>query len=542
MTSRRIANWIAACCLVACGAGSVCGQATDAFCDGCCEHDAQLFAPVDFDFDCMPIKDECGFFFNYRRLAWHATGERTTIGAKGLVVDSEQIYPQGPFDRGTTAATYPIINGIQDAPPNADVGWGHRYELGYFKGGNGWLVGVLDGPSVTSIERYGFEEIQIPNTLPLITGAAPLYGTGTPQIININPALNPLLVGQGAGSANLETARNGWGSVHVNFETPADLLKGWRDYTVNGTDNVMGPTTGGPGRVLVVTGAAATITNGVITSILITNGAVTQGADGIVDNIKGGGPPDNGTFYIVFIDTNGNGTQDDDEPIIGSGVDHNDLHTFNIRFINLTVRNTTRTDGIEIMRTIELDNSYLPVKEQRNHFDIAYGARFLKISDDFSWDGDIDTLGRTYQTTGADNQIVGPQIRARWTHQRERFTFGLDGRCLFGYNVQDLNQRGALFEDANPGAVNRPQNLQPTSLAYGRQDNFFSPVAELRADLRYQVTGALAAKLGYTGIFVDNISRASQLVRYRLPDLGILEGGKQNIFINGVDFGFDLVY
>ena len=37
----------------------------------------QLFAPVDFDFDCLPIRDDCGFFFNYNRLNWAATGERT---------------------------------------------------------------------------------------------------------------------------------------------------------------------------------------------------------------------------------------------------------------------------------------------------------------------------------------------------------------------------------------------------------------------------------------------------------------------------------
>jgi hypothetical protein len=113
---------------------------------------------------------------------------------------------------------------------------------------------------------------------------------------------------------------------------------------------------------------------------------------------------------------------------------------------------------------------------------------------------------------------------------------------LFGYNITDITQRGLLFEDALPGAPNRSIMAQPTAVAYGRQDNEFSPVAEMRAELRYQITGAFAARLGYTAMFADNISRASELVRYRLPDLGLREGGKQDIFINGVDFGVEAVY
>ncbi|HMP08682.1 MAG TPA: hypothetical protein PJ982_20235, partial [Lacipirellulaceae bacterium] len=125
-------------------------QMLDAFCDGCCDHDMQLFAPVDFDYNCLPIRDQCGFFFNYSRLAWTATGERTTIGAKGMTVPSEIIYRQNAFDNGIAPQPYTIQNGIQDAPPDADFGFGHRYEIGYFKGGNSWMVGVLDGPRVTS--------------------------------------------------------------------------------------------------------------------------------------------------------------------------------------------------------------------------------------------------------------------------------------------------------------------------------------------------------------------------------------------------------
>jgi hypothetical protein len=547
MTRRHFACWFAG-CLLSMGLGATArSQTVDPFCDACCDHDMQLFAPVDFDFDCLPIRDDCGFFFNYSRLAWTSTGERTTIGVRGQTDQSEVMYQQNVATEGDQPATYTIQNGIQDAPPNSDFAFGHRYELGYFKGNNGWLMGILDGPMVTSQETYGFQELVIPNTLPLYTQAETPIGATT-QILNFLPSLAPFLVdgltlavpraqvvaNGGAGSADLSTSRNGFGSVHVNFETPPDFLRGFRDYQIG-----VGPVSNGAGRTVQINQVTFQATNGIVSAFQISGAQTTQFADGLPDDLDGDG---NFGFNLVFIDNDGDGIFGDGDVLIALGADNDDLHRFNIRFNTLSVRNTTETNGFELMRTHELDNSYLPKKEQRNQFSIAYGARYFEVDDAFTWDGDMDWLGRAYQSTRADNQIVGPQIRARWLHQRRRFSFALDGRCLFGYNITDVKQRGLLFEDALPGAPNRSIMAQPTAVAYGRQDNEFSPMAEMRAELRYQITGAFAARLGYTGIFVDNISRASELVRYRLPDLGLLEGGKQNIFINGVDFGVEAVY
>lgn len=523
MTLRKLACGLIVVCVSLLAAGR--SQAIDAFCDTCCEHDLQFFAPVDFDYNCNPIERECGWFFNYSRLYWTLSGERTTIGAPGLIVDSEQVFAQNPFDLGVAASPYPIINGIQDAPPNADWGWGHRYEFGYEEGGNGWLIGVLDGPRQSSSEVYGFQELTIPGQVPVSNQLTDPNFAGT----NVN-VTGFFLSGAYVNGAYTTTTQNGFGSVHVNFEVTPDLLLGFRDYHVNGPNNEASPTLNGPWIQL----NQITTANGVVTAF-----GLQINVDGIVDDVDGDGE----TFGFVFTDVNANGVFDEDtDVIIGTFVDHGDLYRFNTRFTTLTVRNHTNTDGIEVMRTLELDNSHLPVKEQRNRFEIAYGARYLKIDDGFAWDGDLDVMGRTYQSTDADNNIVGPQVRARWTHQRHRLNFALDGRFAFGYNVQNLKQRGGIGQQNTPGALNRSVLLQPTSFAYGRQDNDFSPLAELRADVRYQFTGAIAARLGYTGMFVDNITRASQIVRYRLPDMGISEGGQQNMFINGVDFGFEAVY
>jgi hypothetical protein len=85
--------------------------------------------------------------------------------------------------------------------------------------------------------------------------------------------------------------------------------------------------------------------------------------------------------------------------------------------------------------------------------------------------------------------------------------------------------------------------MGPTVSSHGQQDNDFSPTAEMRVNGSYQISRAIALNLGYTATFVDNIRRAAQQVKYELPNMGFREGaGTQEIFINGVNFGFDVVY
>ena len=534
MTFRSLHKWIAALGLAASSglAPSAWAQAQDAYCGPACDFETQWFAPVDFDFNCRPIEKECGFFFNYNRLVWAMTGERTTIGARGATELSEVIYygetvdlnggGTNPFANGDPPPPYLVQNGIQEAPPDADLGWGTRYEFGYQSGGISWMVGVLDGPVVTTNKVYGFQGLVIPNQFPG-WNHFPLLAN---ELVNPSGFADDweLEAAQGiggifspSGSADLSTTHWGFGSVHVVFENGDDHLFGFRDYVSD-----LGGTIGGPGiRPLI-----ATIEDGLITSI-----TTLTGGDGIIDSLNGN--PINGFIYVV----------DADDNIIGIITDFGDLARFNVAFDTMAVRNTTRTDGVELMKTWDIDTSHLPVKEQRNSFQFGLGARFFKMKDSFNWDGRGSILGRTYQETIADNQIVGPQIRAAWNQQHKRWNMGVDARCMFGYNVTDINQTAAVGEDLAPGQPNSLLYMQPTFSNSGKQHNEFSPLVEVRAEARYQVTSALALKLGYTGIFVDNVTRASEMVVYRLPSLGIRDGGgDQDIFINGVDFGFELVH
>lgn len=448
------------------------------FCDN---YNMQWFEPVDLDLNCHPIGKDCGFFLRYDKLYWNISGERTTIGAPGAVVNSEQVFidlTQNPILPGNQPAVpaYDIVNGIQDAVPDADFGWGERYELGYTDDkGRSFTVGILDGPTVNSNETYGFPPDPITGTTPF-----------------------------------------GFGSVHVNWVAPTRFFEGWRDYgfafddidldDLTFTDSGVSETVDGPGDVFIGL------------------------PDGIIDDLNF----NLDTFFLV--DSNGDGIID---AIV---VDYDDLHEFNFRYNQLDVRNVTETQGVELMYSHRLDNRHYMAKRQNNRFEFGYGMRFMRIRDNFSFDGVSDVFGRTFANTQSDNQLIGPQIRLMWKQQHAKWSVDTDGRFMLAYNIQDNSLRGGFGELAAPGALNRSLIAQPTYSAYGRQDNDLSPLVEIRANVRYQLSTALALRAGFTGIFVDNVTRASQLVEYRAPEYGLNPGGKQAIFMSGLNFGIEGKY
>jgi hypothetical protein len=454
------------------------GQAEDAFCDVNCYHEMQWFSPVDFDLDCQPIERGCGYTFNYSRLNWYLVNERTQVGALNALELSEDIFP-------AALQLDPV-----DGPPQQYVIQNGLQDVtpGDFGGGDRYELGYFSGQHSVTVGLMLDQEVH--------------------SQVNLGNGPMP----------------SGFGSIHVIFELQnPDLLLGFRDYggvfvEGEGVDaDVPTPTQGGPG----------------------------VGGNGVVDDLNANlaeGP------VVLVADIDGDGTIDDDE-IVGIAVDYGDLYLFNVTFNQVQVRNTTRTDSVEIMKNYVLDNDHWFKTAQNGQIEVGAGVRFMRIRDEFSFNGTSDFLrGETPTTVGnvvntdVDNQLVGPQIYARYTKQQHRLQYGIGSRFMFGYNVQDLDQNGVLGENVLPGGFNQSVALQPTAFNYGAQENDFSPVVELRADASYRLTDAIALKLGYTAVFADNITRAASVTRWRLPDMGFNEAGQQHIFMNGVDAGFELTY
>jgi Putative beta barrel porin-7 (BBP7) len=473
-------------------------------------HDFQLFAPVEIDLDNEPAVDDHGYWAGYNKLAWSLSGERVEIGDPDVIVLAEEIYRfNAGVDEGEPPPPYQIHNGLQNVIPNAGFGFGDRYEVGYRDRGNGWMIGILDGPEQIQNATYGM--------------TATLTGTTLPPW-DVDYRGNPLFPGTDPNipdPANLGTFfALGFGNVHVNFETPEGYLLGFRDYL----NFLAGATIGTQvGPVAYVGNYGGTIepntdNNGQITFVRLTDDIDEDGIPGAI---------------IVIDPVTG---------LVSTITDFDDLHTFNIAFDQIQVRSRTKVNGVEAMWTHELTNRHYQAKHQNNHLELGFGARYYELKDYFSFLGDGGIMGRTFSNNWLDNDIVGPQVRARWVNQRERWRLSGTTSFLFGYNTQNWHQENGIGAELVPGATNRLLYAQPTYSTHGLQKRDFSPVAELRLESAYYLTQAVALKVGYTGMYVGNIRRAATSVKYFLPDMGYRDSGTQNLISNGVDVGIEFVY
>jgi hypothetical protein len=480
------------------------------------EHDLQIFAPYDLDLDNLPDDQWSGYFFEYNKLFWAYTGERTTVGSdnvfenvNGVLVQgqfAEIIFRDNPQDEGDPPPPYLVQNTLRDIPPNAGFAMGDRYEIGYRDNGHGWLIGILDGPTLSQTQRHGFVPVDtngdgIPDGLPPFIPSD--YTTGD----DIGPGTGP--VG--------EARAFGFGSVPVLFETPPGYLQGFRDYLQN-LAPAEGGTVAGP---ILYTGAWG---------LPVFEDGTAIGDDVIfreADDLDGDGIW--GSVLVLTI----NG--------IGHIVDFDDLHTFNIFFDNVVVRNRTETDGVEAMWTHELSNNHYMAKHQNNRLSVAWGARFLRLYDQFNVDAFGSILHDAFWNTSFTNSIVGPQVAVNWINHRQRWRIETNARFMFGYNIADWDQEGLMGQGLVPGALNQPLYGRPTAFSYGLREQDFAPVGELRVHASYHFTKSFALKFGYTGSVISGIRRAAPSVRYALPDMGYVDADTQTMLTNGFDLGVEFV-
>src|SRR5262249_49596162 len=147
--------------------------------------------------------------------------------------------------------------------------------------------------------------------------------------------------------------------------------------------------------------------------------------------------------------------------------DYGDLHTFNIAFDQVQVRSRTKVNGIEAMWTHELTNRHYQAKHQNNHIELSMGARFIELDDFFGVVANGGILGATQFDTRFQNNIVGPQVRAKWVNQRARWRLSGQTSMMFGYNTQNWSQENGIGFELVPGATNRLLYAQPTYSQHG---------------------------------------------------------------------------
>jgi hypothetical protein len=205
-------------------------------------------------------------------------------------------------------------------------------------------------------------------------------------------------------------------------------------------------------------------------------------------------------------------------------------------------RNSVSTWSVELM--------YIHRSKQRHHggsFEWFAGMRYMELDEDFNVDveglegvegvegeegeeGEEDVEGvdavegvdSANLYTRAENHITGPQVGLRWFRKRGRWMLSTEGRFFAGYNSQIIRQQGALGDIA-------------------RQVDEWSPCAELRAGVRFQATRSVSFRVGWTGTWLDNIARSSNMVNYEFPTTDAIGNGRrQDVFIHGLTIGIDI--
>ena len=110
-----------------------------------------------------------------------------------------------------------------------------------------------------------------------------------------------------------------------------------------------------------------------------------------------------------------------------------------------------------------------------------YGARYLRLRDEFGVTGTGGVMGLSFWDTTVDNNLVGPQVSANWTHRRQRVKLDGAGASSSATTFRTSTRTYSLGQDLIPGQYNRGSVFCADVTDHGKQENFFSPTAELRA-------------------------------------------------------------
>jgi hypothetical protein len=224
-------------------------------------------------------------------------------------------------------------------------------------------------------------------------------------------------------------------------------------------------------------------------------------------------------------------------------------------FNTITAVNQTSMAGTEIMRDWRYPTTQYGV------WDLIFGVRWLLLRDQFTVaatngaatnaliDGSGPIVpqampGTSFWDSTVDNNMFGPQIGFRYSHDVARFNILTEFRFMAAVNFQSTHLNGELASglpistSTTAGPTNLPFNFYGSEFKSWKYDETFSPVGELRVGVNYTLTKAIGIQAGYNAILGGGVSRASRRIDYVLPDLQILNANKNDAFFtNGLNLG-----
>ncbi len=118
---------------------------------------------------------------------------------------------------------------------------------------------------------------------------------------------------------------------------------------------------------------------------------------------------------------------------------------FTPTFTTLVIADKVTTTGVEVMRLLRQ-----PQLHNGGTLDFMYGARYLQVNDVFQvygFGGGFDAMAITQKVL---NNVVGPQIGARYSKQRGRWSFFSEGRFFPAANFAVERNNSVLASNVMP--------------------------------------------------------------------------------------------
>ena len=208
-------------------------------------------------------------------------------------------------------------------------------------------------------------------------------------------------------------------------------------------------------------------------------------------------------------------------------------------FNTVSPLNRTQTDGVEMLYTYR-DHP------MHNGGEILWmvGGRYVRFDDEFAVVGLGGVLGQSAWDTMASNRIWGPEVGVRWSKEFGRFGISSEGRFMAGINDQAIRQNGELASDLFGTRAECQRRALLDARHHLRQFGASDGIHPIGGVPRRGPRATDPVDLGQGRLdrhLMDSIARASDMVFYQVPNMGILSGNnKQPVFMQGFNVGLEL--